>query len=723
MYRLRNFTPLLCRSGLNKAKSITAAPSPQANAIEPRLLRIGVVGCGRVAQYHLQFINELKSARVVGLADQDEASARRLGEPYGIRNVYGSFEELLESMSLDVIHILTPPVFHYPQAAAAVDHGLHVLIEKPCALSAHDAADLYRRAQAKDVSICPDFIQLFHPAYQHALSLIESGQLGGLVHIESHLSLDFDLPELREAVGLHWSYKLPGGVLHNYLTHPLYLALYWLGQPRNIAVSAQSHGSLPQGLTDHLHIILEGESCTASVVLSGAIQPESYYVQLFCEHGVVLVNFDTSTVLVTRESGLPRALRRATANYNQAYQLSTWAVRNIIDFLRHKLVPYQGLQNLIPRFYRSICEGIEVPVSRDLAIAVTKVEEVVFGQAGKLQLDIRDRPSKQIAITRPEKVLVTGASGYVGSQVVQQLVKEGYSVRALVRGLSRIEPLEQLGVELVFGDVRDLGSLSGAAEGMDILIHLAAGLRGTPGFVLASCVQGTDNVADAARRAGLKRVIYMSSMAVYDYATLHDSDIVTEDTPLEPYPELRGTYSLAKRRAEDVALSHLHDASPAWTILRPSVIVGKSKDIFAPVGLKIGKVLICLGSARKHLRLTHVEDVGAAIITLIQNENTCGRVFTLSHPGSLTFRNYVDEYIREMGYRDIIALYAPYWLASFGVIVIMALRKLTGKGPSINMRRLAYLYRDVHVNSNALKAKTGWQPYGNLLERLKATGK
>jgi D-xylose 1-dehydrogenase (NADP+, D-xylono-1,5-lactone-forming) len=139
------------------------------------------------------------------LADKDEASARRWGETYGFRNVYGSFEELLESMSLDVVHILTPPAFHYTQAVAAIDHGLHVLIEKPCALSAHDAADLYRRAQAKGVSVCPDFIQLFHPAHQHALSLIKPGQSGGVVHIESHLSLDFDLPELRKAVGLHWS--------------------------------------------------------------------------------------------------------------------------------------------------------------------------------------------------------------------------------------------------------------------------------------------------------------------------------------------------------------------------------------------------------------------------------------------------------------------------------------------------------------------------------------
>jgi predicted dehydrogenase/nucleoside-diphosphate-sugar epimerase len=666
----------------------------------------------------MRFISQAKNAQVVGLADRDEAAARRTGEPYGVQNVYTSLEELMESTSLDVLHILTPPNYHYVQAVAAIDHGLHVLIEKPCALSAHDARDLYRRAEAKGVLICPDFIQLFHPTFLHAASIIDSGQLGSVVHIDSHLSLDLDIPELREAIGLHWSYKLPGGVLQNYLTHPLYLALYWLGQPRNITVSAQARDSLPQGMTDHLHLMLEAEGCTASVALSAAIRPEFYYLQVFCEDGSVSVNFDTSTVLVTRKSGLPRALSRATANFRQAYQLSSWAVRNTIDFLRHKLVPYQGLQSLIPAFYSSVLYGTKLPISRELAIAVTCVEETVFAQAGKLHPDTRDRPSKQGTITRPEKVLVTGATGYVGTQIVRQLVQDGYFVRALVRGLSRTESLERLGVELVYGDVRDLESFSRAAEGLDILVHLAAGSRGTPGFVVDSCVEGTKNAAEVAHLAALKRVIYMSSLAVYDYAMLHDSDVLTEGSPLEGSPECRGTYSLAKRRAEEVALAHLDDKSPAWTILRPSVIVGKGHDIFAPVGIKVGNILACLGSPGKHLRLIHVEDVGVAIVRLIQNDDTCGRVFTLSHPGSLTFRDYVDGYVRVNGHRDIWALYVPYWFASLGGIAVMALHRMTGRGPNFNTRRLAYLYRDLHVDTSAIKQQTGWQPCGSLLERL-----
>jgi len=176
---------------------------------------------------------------------------------------------------------------------------------------------------------------------------------------------------------------------------------------------------------------------------------------------------------------------------------------------------------------------------------------------------------------------------------------------------------------------------------------------------------------------------------------------------------------LAKRGGEDVALSHLEDKSPAWTILRPSVIVGNGRDIFSPVGAKVGNVLVCPSASHKTLRLIHVEDVGEVITLLIRNDSTCGRLFNLSHPDSLTLRDYVDEYIRASGYRNIRVIYIPYWLASLGVMAIITLRKLTGKGPNMSMRRLACLYRNVGVSSSALTEQTGWQAREGILERLK----
>ncbi len=92
-------------------------------------------------------------------------------------------------------------------------------------------------------------------------------------------------------------------------------------------------------------------------------------------------DFETSTVLVTRKSSMPRSLNRAMSDYKQAYQLCAYGTKNIINFMCRRLIPYQGLQTLVHRFYASINDSTDPPVSRELALAVTNTEEAVFGQA------------------------------------------------------------------------------------------------------------------------------------------------------------------------------------------------------------------------------------------------------------------------------------------------------------------------------------------------------
>jgi predicted dehydrogenase/nucleoside-diphosphate-sugar epimerase len=680
-------------------------------------LRVGIVGCGQVAKHHLRFIAEADNAKLVGLADVNVQSAESLGRPYGIQNFYRSIDELLDSTPLDVLHIVTPPESHYEQAFKAIERGVHVLVEKPLTLDPIQTEQLYQQATARGVLVCPDFIQLFNPVFQRAASVITSGDLGPVVHVESCWSIHYNLAEFSRATKPHWSFSLPGGVLQNNLTHPLYQVLFWLGGRYRISVSPKAYGSLPQGLTDHLHVMLEGERWTASIVLSFALQRDCYYLQVFCERGVVLIDFYTSSVMVLPSNLMPKFIDRGTFNLRRSWQFATASLKNVFDVARGNLVPFQGLQRLIPAFYSSIREGGPPPVAPALAIAVSKAESEIFSTAGKLHLDLSDRPSRQIYIRRKEKVFVTGASGYIGSEVVNQLLEEGFYVRTFVRPLSKTDSLERLGVEIVYGDITDAAALQKGMEGMDIVVHLAAPLKGPENFIIHCIVEGTKNVAEAASHMGIKRVIYMSSMAVYDYAKLEDGDAITEDSPLEEKPEERGAYSLAKRRAETVALRHLMHKNPCWTIVRPSMVVGKGSNLFSPAGARIGNVLLVFGSRRKHLRLVHVEDVARALVEIIQHAGTAGRVYTISSSSELTLREYVDGYIR-IRYPKMRTVYVPYWGSALLVRLVAALRDATGKGPNISMRRLAYLYRDVRVNSGNIVQDVGWQPKQDLLGEL-----
>ena len=681
-------------------------------------LRVGIVGCGHVAEYHARFLRTLPGVKLVGIADVQTEAAQRFAQQHGVLTVGHSVANLLDSTRLDVLHVTTPPAFHYASALAALERKVHVFLEKPMAFTVGEVTHLYEQAGKAGLCLCPDFINLFHPRMQQVLQSIGSGELGRAVHVDAEMCLDLGL-ELREAEGLHWSHRLPGGLLRDYASHLLYLALYFTGWPVDLQVSRKATGTLPQGVLDHLAVQVNGERCTASVLLSCLSRRSSYRVRVFCENGFAEVDFESQTALIKPRSGWPRKVSLALGNFATSFSLSSQATANITNFIRGKLVPYAGLQTLLPRFYDSIRAGSPPPVSRELATAVTVAEEKIFADATP-SLIARGlyAPSVQAGVRRSERVLVTGASGYVGQQVVQALVKDGFWVRAMARPTSPLERLKQLGVEIFLGDIRSPEDMKDAAQGMQAIIHLAAGIQGSLQTIVDTCERGAQNVAKAAIQQGARRVIYMSSLSVYDLAKLRSGQQISSDSLLEEKPEQRGAYSLGKRLAEDVALAQLSHPLPAWTIVRPSLIVGGGRDLLAPLGPKLGNTVICMSSRRKRLALVHVSDVAEAMVQILQHENTAGKVYLLSHPEDLTVGQYIRNCVRRSAVKGAHVAYVPYIVSRSAMLMAALVRKATGFGPRLSKRQLLSMYRGYSCVSAELLADTGWQPCGSLLDRL-----
>jgi nucleoside-diphosphate-sugar epimerase len=254
---------------------------------------------------------------------------------------------------------------------------------------------------------------------------------------------------------------------------------------------------------------------------------------------------------------------------------------------------------------------------------------------------------------------------------------------------------------------------------MDVIVHAAAGMKGSAEAMVDTCVRGTQNVADAAAEQGVSRIIYIGSFSVYNFNDLKNGECITEDSSLEDKPETRGAYTLGKTRAEHLALAHMGDSAPAWTILRPSLLVGNGRDILAPVGSKLGNFLICMGSPGKKLLMLHVEDLATAVLRLLENENTARKVFVVSDPESPTVRQYTGACIRQSPYERLHVLYVPYLAARVGALAASVLTKLLGRGPKINKRRLLSVYRNADTDITPLIRETGWMPPAGLLARLK----
>jgi dihydroflavonol-4-reductase len=208
-------------------------------------------------------------------------------------------------------------------------------------------------------------------------------------------------------------------------------------------------------------------------------------------------------------------------------------------------------------------------------------------------------------------ILVTGATGFVGSAVARRLVQHGFEVRVLVRPGSDRRNIDGLDVDVATGDLADRDSLKRAAKGCAALFHVAADYRlwtRDPQGMFATNVDGTRDVLRAAAEAGATRVVYTSSVAVLGLRATGDP--ADEETPVA-FADMIGPYKQSKFRAEAEVRRLVADEGIPVVIVNPSMPVGPGDVKPTPTGRMIveaasGRVPAYVDSG---LNVVHVDDV------------------------------------------------------------------------------------------------------------------
>ncbi len=181
------------------------------------------------------------------------------------------------------------------------------------------------------------------------------------------------------------------------------------------------------------------------------------------------------------------------------------------------------------------------------------------------------------------KIFLTGATGFVGAHVARALHAQGAQLRLLVRSSSRTEHLQPLHAEMVTGDLRAAAELRTALEGCEALVHVAADYRlwvRDPEAMYAANVYGTRELLRVAAEAGLRRVVYTSSVATMGFRA--DGTIVDENSPVN-LKDMIGHYKRSKFLAEQEAVTAAHKGLPV-VILNPTTPVGPEDAKPTPTG-------------------------------------------------------------------------------------------------------------------------------------------
>ena len=224
-------------------------------------------------------------------------------------------------------------------------------------------------------------------------------------------------------------------------------------------------------------------------------------------------------------------------------------------------------------------------------------------------------------MSNKDKILVTGASGFVGSAVARKLVEAGFSVRALVRGTSPRAHLAGLGLDFFEGDLRDRKSVERAIAGMRYTFHVAADYRlwaRDPSEIFASNVEGTRNLMEEAMRAGVERVIYTSSVATIALRT--DGMAADETSPLREDQGI-GAYKRSKIAAERLVEAMVAERGLAAVIVNPSTPIGPGDVRPTPTGRIIieaakGRIPAFIDTG---LNLVHVDDVASGHLAALRH--------------------------------------------------------------------------------------------------------
>jgi len=238
------------------------------------------------------------------------------------------------------------------------------------------------------------------------------------------------------------------------------------------------------------------------------------------------------------------------------------------------------------------------------------------------------------------KVLITGAEGFIGSHLVERLLKEGAKVRAFILynfsnswGWIDTFPKNKLEkIEIVTGDIRDNTSVYNAIKGVDVVFHLAA-LIGIPfsyhsqDTYVDTNIKGTINILQAARRLGTKKIIHTSTSEVYGTAQYVP---INEEHPINP----QSPYAATKASGDYLALSFHKSFNLPVTVIRPFNTFGPRQSARAVIPTIITQLLarkssIKLGNLEAVRDLTYVGDVVDAFVRIAEAEDTNGNVYNV----------------------------------------------------------------------------------------------
>ena len=679
-----------------------------------KVITVGLVGAGYIAGWHAAALRFTPGARLAAVCDLSASAAEGLAGAHGAR-AFTSLDEMIASGAVEAVHILTPPDSHAALARKCLAAGLHVLVEKPVALSGEEAASVAAAARAAGRHFAAGHNFLGLPAYRRLKALVEAGDLGRVSSAE--ITWAFPLGPLRSGPFGLWMLREPGNLLRELGPHlfafahdlfgPVTVTGLHLGKP----VQLPGAGMRPQSW----RITAQAGDVDLAINLQLVESVDDRSLTLRGSSGLARLDYAADVLTVTRENTadlvLNPFLREMGGAWAHLREGVANAARQVASLNRKSpyALGFMGLfeafygviregKRLDPRFDGTAAEGVMRAIDAALALMPDQGREIVR----------RRKPSREPKPT----ALVIGGTGFLGRDLTRALVARGEDVRVLSRGAHG--PFDDLpeNVETCAVSLRDEAGLARAMEGVGVVYNLARALGTSWQDCLENDVGVSDRIARAALAAGVGRLVYTGTIASYDMS--NPQTVITESTPFAQDMSDRNLYARSKAECERRLWEMRREHGLAVTIARPGIVVGNGGPLqHWGIGRWHGSGAVRLwGAGDNPLPFVLIEDVSDALIRMGKSALADGQSFNLVGDVQMSARAYFNAIHARLGARlrvssgNLMAM----WAAD---AVKAALKTYALKRPDVVRASLADWRSRAHYarfDNAAPKALLGWAP-------------
>lgn len=350
------------------------------------MLRVGIVGCGKIADGHVEQIRATSMAIPVAVCDHEPLMAEQLATRMRVPKWYSDLGTMLEVERLDVVHIATPPDSHVALADVCLRAGCHIFMEKPFALDAQQTRRVLELAQQADRRVSVNYLYNFETPYLEMMEQVHTGSLGRIVHLDTvygyNLAGDYGMAVLADPE--HWVHRLPGKLFHNVLDHVLAKAAPFFttdslqAQTQTLRFRPASGNATLDAMPDELRFHLQAGDLSVSGLVSAHIRPVQHSLRVYGTKGSLSLDIGARTCVPFIGQDLPSAVGRLFPAWTQARHYRRNGLANLRRFWRHEFHFFQGMRVLLRAFYGSINQQNEPPLPQQVILRTANAIDVLL---------------------------------------------------------------------------------------------------------------------------------------------------------------------------------------------------------------------------------------------------------------------------------------------------------------------------------------------------------